>query len=257
MLKFSAHLYLNIGSSLMWMQDALADPEAKELRLKEIMESMTTRLSGELEAIGCIFSSKASMRLARDLRTLSQDAIKVRALELRHNIFDEMGSHLFFWVPSERAEFYGQTEKTFGDNVQNRFPSSLHEIKNAGNCFAFGMYTASVFHLMRVTEIGMKAVSLSLGSAFDRNTSWEKILASISKETLGAAASTNANFQADPDFYKSVRGTIAAVKDACRNRAMHFDGNWDEEEAKEIMTATRSFMKTVAAKLDETGVLNA
>jgi hypothetical protein len=259
MLKFSGDAYFFAGSSLRWMEDVLSKTHDNGLEeeTRKLIAQSATQVSKHLQNISSEVLSASALRIANDAKTISPIALRERVSELSHCIMDDLAGHHFFWVPPERAKFYGKTEKTFGDDVANRFSSSLHEIKNAGNCMAFGMYTASVFHLMRVTEIGLRAIGLSLGLSLNSNESWESILRKLSTEEIKKDAAANAKMLANLSFYQSVKQTISALKDVCRNRTMHFDGNWDEDEAKEIMTATRSFMKYVASKLDEKGNLSA
>jgi hypothetical protein len=42
-------------------------------------------------------------------------------------------------------------------------PDAVEDIKRAGNCMAFDLNTAAVFHLMRVTEFGLRTLAVSLG----------------------------------------------------------------------------------------------
>lgn len=171
----------------------------------------------------------------------------------RTAITTEMSQHLFLWVPLERAKFYNETEKTFGGLVRDRFPSALSEINEAGNCFAAGCFTASVFHLMRVMEVGLKATYRSLGMRFNPQLSWGQILTDWSPEGIKSNLAADAKVKANLDFYRDVRGTLASVKDSWRNSTMHFDRTYNEAEALEIMTAVRGFMSCVAKRIDEQG----
>jgi hypothetical protein len=266
MLRFSAQSYVRLGSLLAQMQEIVSDPDDPErptisekemISFRRFIKKICARTSNELKEVSCDLSSLAAKRLAGEMASLSHEIIRARLSELHECICDELQSHMFFWVPPDRAKFYGDTRKTFGVDVRKRFPSSIREIEKAGKCIAVALPTAAVFHLMRVMEIGLRAIGASLGIALNSHDSWERILTKISAEEIKKDVAANAKMLANLPFYQSARQTVSAVKDACRNRAMHFDGDWDEDEAKEIMTATRSFMKRVAAKLDEKGNLHA
>src|SRR5258708_19689687 len=63
-----------------------------------------------------------------------------------------------------------------GEAVTDAFPSAITDIEEAGKCLAFDRNAACIFHLMRVMEVGLKA----LGQRLDINTAykpgWEGIL---------------------------------------------------------------------------------
>ncbi|MFZ1980558.1 MAG: hypothetical protein WAU61_04570, partial [Smithella sp.] len=91
--------------------------------------------------------------------------------EIRRTIHREMNLHLFMYIPAERAIYCESYRKKkggglanpsvylFGDFVNAKFPSASFDIIEAGNCFATARYTACVFHLMRVLEIGLSTLA--------------------------------------------------------------------------------------------------
>jgi hypothetical protein len=257
MLRFSADQYMSLATSLARLSlDAerhRGDPYMRVAYIAGFAENLK-HVASDLTQIGCPVSSSSAMRLAEEMsESWSSETLDSRMTALSGNISDEMGQHLFFWVPSERAKFYDSTEKTFGEDVANRFASSLSEIRDAGNCYAFGQSTACVFHLMRVMEIGLKALYASLGLPFDRQISWELILRDWSREEIKGNATANALLMAHLDFYQSMRATVSSVKDAWRNPTMHFDRTYSLEEAEEILGAVKAFMRCVSAEIDESG----
>src|SRR5690606_2199938 len=64
-------------------------------------------------------------------------------------------------VPPEKAKFF-ESDELFGTEVATAFPSARQDIKDAGNCLALDLNTAAVFHLMRVMEVGVKAMARHL-----------------------------------------------------------------------------------------------
>ena len=63
----------------------------------------------------------------------------------------------------------------FGTEVAARFPRAIVDIEEAGKCFALGRFTACVFHLMRVVEAGLAAISRSL-NIVKHSPTWEAYL---------------------------------------------------------------------------------
>src|SRR5205085_5356579 len=77
--------------------------------------------------------------------------------DLREAVERGLTKKIFMYLPASDAEYYDQ-EALFGQEVATKFPQANKEIKEAGNCYATGNYTASVFHLMRAVEHGARAL---------------------------------------------------------------------------------------------------
>ena len=75
--------------------------------------------------------------------------------EIHSSLKRELGLKRLFVIEDRKIELYEQDEPLFGAVVQSKFPAASFEIDEAGKCIALGRYTASVFHLMRVLEIGI------------------------------------------------------------------------------------------------------
>mgnify|MGYP001585324592 CR=1 FL=1 len=74
---------------------------------------------------------------------------------------DEVESYRFFYVEKDRQQYLAN-ENLFGEQVAKAFPSAEADIQDAGRCLAFNRWTASVFHSMRVLEIGLNALAKEL-----------------------------------------------------------------------------------------------
>jgi hypothetical protein len=73
----------------------------------------------------------------------------------------ELAQRKLVFIPPNLVEYLEQ-EKLFGDAVYENFPSARGDIRDAGNCLAAGLNTAAVFHLMRVVELGLRALAKKL-----------------------------------------------------------------------------------------------
>jgi len=65
-------------------------------------------------------------------------------------------------LPSANARYFAG-EPLFGEAVENAFPDVSYDIAEAGKCRAFGRWTATVMHLMRVLEAGLAALGRHVG----------------------------------------------------------------------------------------------
>lgn len=161
-------------------------------------------------------------------------------------------------LPPGMADYYEPASPLFGVEVQNRFPAAMYEIEEAGKCLAVGRSTAAVFHLMRIMEVGIYAVSRCLGipdpiRGSDKN--WGKILQKIQDERSSRNSAspkrwTNSDDQA---YFDGAHATLDAVRNAWRNTTMHVENKYTGEEAQHIFVAVRAFMMKLASRMDEQG----
>ena len=70
----------------------------------------------------------------------------------------ELEQEYFVHISGERQR-YLDSDALFGSDVKTTFPEAAMDIRDAGNCFALGLSTSAVFHLMRVAEYGLRALA--------------------------------------------------------------------------------------------------
>src|SRR5262249_36883249 len=90
--------------------------------------------------------------------------------ELRRRVIEDLEDKVFFCIPYDRVDRFFERSKNgdleqktsyslFGEQSCNAFPSSIRDIEEAAKCLVVGRSTASVFHLMRVMEIGLRSLA--------------------------------------------------------------------------------------------------
>lgn len=181
------------------------------------------------------------------------------------SIEKEMSLMTFFTVPYEKTKFLqaftaepGGVEldplEPLWSPVFAKFPSTAYDAKEAFKCFALGRNTASVFHLMRVLELGLTA----LGKAFSvslAHTNWQPAIDQIESAVRGMHKDPIWKVQPDckeqQEFYSQAVSHFGVLKDAWRNYTAHVRGKYDEQEAADIMTSVRAFMQKLSTRLAE------
>ncbi len=261
--KFAAQLFLNIGNSLKYLENEQPasgtsdlDQEMARCRINTA-KGMFERVSGLLNEIGCPLSSRAALRLSSDRDcTVPGEKRAIRLDEFRKLIFDEMSQHLFFWVPPDRASWHGKTgRQILGDECVNRFSKSdvANEAEQAAKCFAFGQYTACVFHLMRISEAGVKALALAIGYEWNQYPNWGKFFKQYDAQMATSPTKHVEPWLTHSQFLEDAGGNLRAVKDAWRNDTMHLDKVYDEDQARHLLAVIPSFMRHLSSKIDESG----
>jgi hypothetical protein len=166
--------------------------------------------------------------------------------ELANRIRDDLKRIWFCHVKSELVGYYGQ-KSAFGDAVSDRFPNAIDDIEAAGNCLALGQGTATVLHLMRIMEVGLKALGKALGIPYA--PSWDSYLKQIQDRIAAKHRTKGVRWRKDEPFFRDLSGDLLTVKQAWRNPTMHVIRKYSPEEAEEIFRAVRTFMQRLAEKL--------
>lgn len=162
----------------------------------------------------------------------------------------ELTGKQFYLLSQSDAVLVAPSEPLWGSDFQGKFPSATYDLDEAAKCLAFGRGTASVFHLMRVTEIGLRAVHHCLGIPIalvgtDRN--WGNIANRIRDDINKHSG------WAEKDLFLEFHALLVAVKDAWRNATMHVENKYTPEEAEHIYHVARGFMRKLASRMDENG----
>jgi hypothetical protein len=187
--------------------------------------------------------------LARDLR------------RIRLGILTELQTYKFVYVPPVAARFFEQ-DRLFGEDVYDKFQSARFEIKEAGNALAVGMHTACVFHLMRVAEVGLRALAhdrrisklpRKKNAPVDMGT-WEDILKELDDEIAKITQWPNKMGAVKTqalEFYNSAITEFRGFKDAWRNHVMHTRREYLKEDALGVMEHVKRLMITLSSRISE------
>jgi hypothetical protein len=98
--------------------------------------------------------------------------------ELTNRMEDECRLRYILSLSEEAQALFDPKEPLFGQLVADRFPDAADDISEAGKCLALQRGTAAVMHLMRVVEVGLKALAKFLRIPYA--PSWESYLKQIS-----------------------------------------------------------------------------
>jgi hypothetical protein len=212
----------------------------------------------ELEFELCVMQCERMLEQIEKYYTHKDFRISLNALYDR--IFDEARMRHCLIMSRQEASFYSSKELPFGDEVNQKFSTSgAFEIDEAGKCHALGRSTAGVFHLMRVMEVALYAISKCLGipdpvKGSDRNEG--EILKKIKDELDARTNKTGGKswpIKGDKELFNKLHASLDAVRAAWRNNTMHAESKYTAEEAEHIYIAVRAYMKALASRCDEEG----
>ena len=146
------------------------------------------------------------------------------------------------------------------EHIWQRFPSAKTDCQEAVYCYVLERNIASIFHSMRVAEIGLRALARRMRVKLPKGkklewAEWQMILREMSKKTENIGQSVRAGPYKDEvlEFYNGAIGQFTGFKDEFRNQVMHVRKTYDEFDAERSLTRVRDFMDKLADKIDEKG----
>ncbi len=173
--------------------------------------------------------------------------------ELERVVEDEVSLKTYFELAPDQALMFAATSP-FGDEVRTAFPSAIFDIEEASKCLALDRATASVFHLMRVVEVGLRCLGRTLNDEkLDprRNPSWDAILNKCDRQLSLPIVDRCSEWRKDNTFFSDATANIRAIKNAWRNPTLHVEQSYDPERGIEVYNAVKGFMRHLARKLNE------
>ncbi len=249
-----------IGSLQPTMHLGLAEREYVDLL------QLTRDFSAASEAVGLTTTSVPARDLILELernplepdglhhyRGSDQARVKGYIDRIVHCFQAEATLKVALMLPHGKEKYFSPENPLFGDEVHEKFCSARYDIAEAGKCLAVGRSTATVFHLMRVLEVALRSVYKCLGIEVElvgNARNWGIVLNRIRDERL---TRERAGWP-EGDFFQSVYARLDAIKDAWRNRTMHVESVYTEEEATTLFDNTRTFMQKLSARMDEHGL---
>lgn len=196
-------------------------------------------------------SNIGSLSPSSDINPRMTRLLGLNIRELEGRLTDELEARKFLSLSPYEETLFQPVAPPWGIQFQDKFPNATYDLDEAGKCLALGRSTAAVFHLMRVLELGLRAVSSTLQGppileGNDKN--WSSILKNI-RDAKSAKGKWNGM-----QFFNEVYAKLDSVKGAWRNPTMHIEKKYTPEEAQEIFTTVKIFMKQISSRMDEQGL---
>ena len=180
--------------------------------------------------------------------------------EIRHvktAFMNDAMKRKFIAVPSKPYDYSDYVEKDdlFGSEVATAFPDTKPDVRDSGNCLAVGLYTASVFHLMRSAEHCLRFLAKRLKVTLTHRGSnhpieyadWDKIITGCKNEITNARGlSHGAKRQAKLELYSDAADHCLFMKDIWRNNISHTRKPYIESEAMSVFERVRDFARFCA-----------
>jgi len=214
-------------------------------------------LAVELQVYGLETSVQKAGRIHELLKTrqmrVSYGEMTSNLKELRERMEDELHSSVFLSLTGNESRLYSSPDKEWS-GVVYRFSKLRHDIEECSKCFALARYGAAVFHVLLIAEYGVIKVAVLFGVAGDK-PGWGALdrLQRINDRNWKDKTPLE---QQHADFLKNLLPLAFAMKDSWRHKMNHVDNkiewmdtDFSPEVANDIISATRGFMRRLAADL--------
>lgn len=225
----------------------------------QIINDRNTDLRAALNVLGAKITLMALDDFDKTLRELpTWEALEKHAQDVSRTLRRELTQAKVLALSSHEIGFYQPAIPLFGATFEGKFPTDgAFELDEAAKCLALGRPTAAVFHLMRVMEIGIKALAACLGipdpvKPAERN--WSLILGKIMDDGIKVKW-PNAAARMVPECVamEQLHASLDAVKNPFRNTTMHVESKFTDSEAQHILALVKGFMMRLADRMDENG----
>lgn len=252
MLNFNAERFVRISVFLEKMNGILKEPRIGDYAnlLKHTLDELHPLLMEMRLSLSAKKAHLMSIHLALPELSNSVADMKSELDELHSRIVDELEGRLFFQVSPDKAKFYNNPREEFGEEAINKFPSIIFDVEEAGKCYALGRNTATVFHLMKIMEICLRVLGKALGVP-DNLPTWDAILGKCDEEMAKRREKRTSEWLANEAQFSEACVHLRSVKFAWRNKVMHIEKSYSDEQAKDIFSAVSGFTAYLATFLVE------
>lgn len=166
----------------------------------------------------------------------------------------------FAYIPEARAKYFCQAA-LFGGAVTRAFPSASGDIREAGDCFASGAFTAAVFHLMRAIEHLLRTFVVAVGVPHKgpiplEYQEWHNLIEQAEErigKRLGSPWKSRIGKRRAQGILRASIADFYSFKDNVRNHVSHArSGMLDEPSAQGVMIRVQACFERLVPYLSET-----
>lgn len=201
----------------------------------------------------------------RRLRDPIRPDLSSIASELSHvcdTLTTEAAERAFLQVMPDRTMLVDKAA-LFGDDVLFAFPSAQSDLKEAGNCLACECNTAAVFHLMRASEVALRALAKDRLLTYPNSSVDEQqcgtLITSLDSKLNALRGSDKKLWPSEAikneqiRFYHTAAIEFRSFNEAWRKHVAHAgaDAFYDRSQAYSIFEHVKRFMQILSTKIGE------
>lgn len=262
MFELNANTFLQAATNLARMHQIIAGLDGANALSKgdaDTIEEFVTLFRIEVDNLGATLAVMAADRLTSQLKIDPCPLTVARAenalSELERRFGDYLTQTKMFSLNAEESKFLEAADDLVGHvGFSSAFPRTSFEVEEAAKCLALGRYTASVFHAMRMLELGIRALAKRLSipdPTKPAEKNWSNILR-IVKEKIDEQYPRPMP-GSEGALFEELYANLEAVRNPWRNATMHVETIYAPHEAIHILRCAAFFMTKLANLSDEEG----
>jgi len=225
-----------------------------------IMPSLNN-FESQANLLGANLAVRHSARLREELSKEPCQTTVGQATQWINEIEGRLADFLFdikmFALNPQEVIFLGNADELMElSGFSLNFPNTSFEVEEAAKCLALGRHTASVFHAMRMLEIGIKALSKRLSipdPTKPAEKNWGAILKAINDKIDELWPKGNRMPGSEGAAFEGLYATLDAVRNPWRNATMHVETIYAPHEAVHILRCSAFFMRKLSELSNEEG----
>jgi hypothetical protein len=260
MIEYSINDLLRIVTTFLRTTDVLHFKESHE----DTEPILAKHIGKELEGLsGLARKIELDSSLVLEITRLSTEcASPIPAIVLRtkleyiiNGLQDNLSTRRFGYLPRDVAGFWNNGE-ILGEDFLIGFPvEAILESIDAGCCLASGRWTASVFHLMRVAEYGLRRLAKMLRVTLTDKSKpqpieyadWDKVITACQNKIDEAhKLPRTAKREKLLQHYSRAADSCQYMKDIWRNEVSHARKRYTKAEALGVLDRVREFVAPLA-----------
>lgn len=198
--------------------------------------------------------------------------LKVLLSELHNRILEDLEEAVFFQIETPLVMGYFKKAlddnesvlipkapvDIFGETAVKAFPKAELDYEEACKCIVAGRATAAIFHLMRVAEHGLRALSKRLKITVTHSgrpyplelADWETALTAIKNKIVAIRQlPKGTKKQTQLELYSDAADHCVFMKDIWRNNVSHTRRPYKPSEAQAALERVRDFMDFLGRSL--------
>lgn len=174
--------------------------------------------------------------------------------ELKRDVDSDLEFRRFTFIPTDKAALLDNQDDRW-TKAWKAVPASEQDTRDANLAYAHGLYTASVFHSMRVAEVGLRFIAKQLRITItDRGKkvpveygTWDKVITQCkNKITDQRKLPKNAANSQRLQRYSDAADHCGYMKDIWRNDVSHARKVYIQSEALVVLDRVSAFMQFLA-----------
>lgn len=226
------------------------------LNIGVTVEQMAKQMSMLGSQSAWVAANRLAIRLRDENTSINVHGLRHQLTDVESRFTDHLEFIRLFVLYGEQVQLLQPAADLLEEPTASHFTSIWFDCEEAAKSLCVQRPTASVFHSMRMLEIGIRAFAARLkipDPVTPAQRNWAIMLKSIKAKIDADYPAKERKSGSEGAFLESLYATLDAVKNPWRNEVMHVEGVYADTEARFILLCVIGFIKKMASSFDENG----